>query len=71
MTEMTDRPAARAEPARCAGCGSVVANAVEDRTVVTVGEVKVLFRRHTDHVVCPYCMASYRITSLRSSAPAL
>lgn len=66
--EMIDRPAARSGPARCSGCGTVVAASVDDRAVVTVGEIKVEFRRHTDHVVCPHCLASYRVTALRSLA---
>lgn len=69
--KMNDRLAARAGPARCTGCGTIMAKSVEDRAVVTIGEVKVEFRRHTDHVVCPHCLASYRVSALRSSARVL
>jgi hypothetical protein len=61
---MTGSPAI--QPARCAACGEVLAAAVDDAGVVTVGEVQVAFRRHTDHVVCPRCLVSYRVDDLRT-----
>jgi hypothetical protein len=60
---MTGSPAA--DPARCAGCGEILAAAVNEGGVITVGEVEVAFRRHTDHVVCPWCLVSYRVDDLR------
>jgi hypothetical protein len=62
---MTESPAGPAGPARCSACGALLAAAVDDGGVVTVGEFQVAFRRHTDHVVCPRCLASYRVEHLR------
>jgi hypothetical protein len=58
----------RTGPVRCAACGSNVAAALDDVTVVTVGDLRVAFRRHTDHVVCPRCLASNRVDQLRTIA---
>jgi hypothetical protein len=55
---------ARSGPARCSACGAILADAVDDGGVVTVGELQVAFRRHTDHLVCPQCLVSYRVTDL-------
>jgi ribosomal protein S27E len=52
-------------PVRCRKCGSVLATAVTDRTVVTTDGVQVSFRRDTDYVTCPECMALYRVVDLR------
>jgi hypothetical protein len=52
-------------PLRCRQCGSVLASAVTDRTVVTTTGVQVSFRRETDYVTCPECMALYRVVDLR------
>jgi hypothetical protein len=52
-------------PLRCRQCGSVLASAVTDRTVVTTTGVQVSFRRETDYVSCPECMALYRVVDLR------
>jgi hypothetical protein len=60
---MTGSPAV--SPARCAACGEILAAAVDDGGVITVGDVEVAFRRHTDHVVCPRCLVSYRVDDLR------
>ena len=62
--EMSVSPAAG--PARCIVCGSVLAGATDRVTVVTVGDVEAKFRRHTDHVVCPRCLVSYRVDELRT-----
>jgi hypothetical protein len=52
-------------PIRCRKCGSVLAAAVTDRTVVTPDGLQVSFRRDTDFVSCPECMALYRVVDLR------
>jgi hypothetical protein len=52
-------------PLRCRQCGSVLASAVTDRTVVTTTGLQVSFRRDTDFVSCPECMALYRVVDLR------
>lgn len=65
---MSDSPLARPGPVRCAACNATVATALDDVTVVTVGDVRVAFRRHTDHVVCPRCLASKRVDELRTIA---
>lgn len=53
------------KPVRCRRCGSVLASAVTDRTVVTTKGINVPFRRETDYVSCPECMALYRVVDLR------
>jgi ribosomal protein S27E len=52
-------------PIRCRQCGSLLASAVTDRTVVTTDGAQVSFRRDTDYVSCPECMALYRVVDLR------
>jgi hypothetical protein len=52
-------------PIRCRACGSVLASAVTDRAVVTTDGLQVSFRRDTDFVSCPECMALYRVVDLR------
>jgi ribosomal protein S27E len=52
-------------PIRCRKCGAVLAAAVTDRTVVTTDGLQVSFRRDTDFVSCPECMALYRVVDLR------
>ena len=61
---MNNRLAARPGPARCSSCGAILAEAVDSSGIVTVGELQVAFRRHTDHLVCPQCLLSYRVTDL-------
>jgi hypothetical protein len=52
-------------PVRCRLCGSVLASAVTDRTVVTTQGLQISFRRETDFVSCPDCMALHRVADLR------
>jgi DNA-directed RNA polymerase subunit RPC12/RpoP len=64
---MGSRSSARdtGKPVRCRRCGSVLASAVTERTVVTTKGMNVPFRRETDYVSCPECMALYRVVDLR------
>jgi hypothetical protein len=50
---------------RCAECGTPVLQAVTPDEVVTVGGASVLFRRHTDFVLCPSCTATYPVADIR------
>jgi hypothetical protein len=50
---------------RCTECGAPVLEAVTPDEVVTVGGMSVLFRRHTDFVLCPSCTATYPVVDLR------
>jgi hypothetical protein len=63
---MSSSPVARTGPVQCAACRALVAAELDDVTVVTVGDLRVAFRRHTDHVVCPRCLASNRVDDLRT-----
>jgi hypothetical protein len=63
---MSDPPVARTGLVRCAACHATVAAELDDVTVVTVGDLRVAFRRHTDHVVCPRCLVSNRVDDLRT-----
>jgi hypothetical protein len=50
---------------RCGDCGTPVLEDVTPDEVVTVGGLSVLFRRHTDFVLCPSCAATYPVVALR------
>ncbi len=50
---------------RCSSCGSKLAGDLTPQAVVTTDGRTVPFRRHTDHIMCGSCMASYRVTDLR------
>jgi hypothetical protein len=50
----------------CGVCGKTLVEAITSHEVVAVGGRRVRFERHTDFVMCPHCMAMYRITDLRA-----
>jgi hypothetical protein len=50
---------------RCADCATPILQAVTPDEVVTVGGLSVLFRRHTDFVLCPSCAATYPVVDIR------
>jgi hypothetical protein len=54
-----------AEELRCVVCGDQLVRSMTDKTVVTPSGHHVLFRRHTDYVVCPGSQTLYRVTDLR------
>jgi hypothetical protein len=58
-------PGRTESPVRCRRCGSVLASAVTERTVVTTKGLNLPFRRETDYVSCPECVALYRVVDLR------
>lgn len=47
-------------------CGAHMVDAMNDQEVV-VGGTRYPFRRHTDHVICPQCLFSYRVIDLRDA----
>jgi uncharacterized protein with PIN domain len=61
-------PRGSSTPVRCRACGSVLASALTDRTVVTTQGLQISFRRETDFVSCPECRALYRVGDLRRAA---
>lgn len=58
-------PGRSSTPVRCRVCGSLLASALTDRTVITTKGLQISFRRETDFVSCPDCMALYRVADLR------
>jgi hypothetical protein len=54
-----------AEDLRCVVCGGQLVRSISDETVITPSGHHVLFRRHTDYVVCPGSQTLYRVTDLR------
>ena len=58
----------RAEDLRCVVCGDQLVRSISDETVVTPSGHHVLFRRHTDYVVCPGSQTLYRVTDLRNGS---
>jgi hypothetical protein len=53
------------EPLMCSVCGEELVRSIDDDSVVTPSGHHVLFRRHTDYVVCPGSQTLYRVTDLR------
>ncbi|MDQ4004934.1 MAG: hypothetical protein M3135_01365 [Actinomycetota bacterium] len=56
---------ARPEELRCVVCGDQLVRSISEQHVVTPSGHHVLFRRHTDYVVCPGSQTLYRVTDLR------
>jgi uncharacterized Zn finger protein (UPF0148 family) len=48
-------------------CGQPLFRELGDSVVVTMAGLSVQFRRHTDHVICPSCLVSYRVEELRQA----
>ena len=55
----------RPEELRCVVCGDQLVRSISEQHVVTPSGHHVLFRRHTDYVVCPGSQTLYRVTDLR------
>ena len=53
------------EDLRCVVCGGQLVRSISEQHVVTPSGHHVLFRRHTDFVVCPESQTLYRVTDLR------
>ncbi len=52
-------------PLMCAVCGDELVRGIDEKSVITPSGHHVLFRRHTDYVVCPGSQTLYRVTDLR------
>ena len=57
---------AGAEELLCVVCGDQLVRSISDQAVVTPSGHHVLFRRHTDYVVCPGSQTLYRVTDMRN-----
>jgi hypothetical protein len=49
----------------CGRCGASLVEALTPDEVVLIGGKRIRFRRKTDFVACPRCMALYRVGDLR------
>lgn len=47
-------------------CGQRIVDHLDGCDVVVAGN-RFPFRRHTDHLICPSCFWSFRVTDLRAS----
>lgn len=63
MVEMSGSPAL--SPVPCPACGAPLASRVLPDEVVTVGDLRVPFRRDTDFLVCERCLATFRVEDVR------
>jgi DNA-directed RNA polymerase subunit RPC12/RpoP len=63
---MTDSPAA----ARCPDCGSPLAVSLRPDGSLSMEDLTVSFRRHTDYIVCERCLVSHRVDELRARSTA-
>jgi len=50
---------------RCVVCGEQLVRSISEDAVVTPSGHHVIFRRHTDYVLCPVSQTLYRVTDLR------
>jgi hypothetical protein len=50
----------------CVVCGDELVRGISENHVLTPSGHHVLFRRHTDYVVCPGSQTMYRVTDLRN-----
>lgn len=63
---MTGSPAA----ARCPDCGSPLNVSLLPDGSVSMEDLTVSFRRHTDYIVCERCLVSHRVDELRARSTA-